>query len=96
MFYTKEQVDRLTLKESQKALKLLEKTYSLDKSINECWQEVWPVLDEIVDTLLYLEDRINYIITCDRLDEARPTKEKRAQAKLEESNEDTNFVTNYG
>jgi hypothetical protein len=93
MFYTKEQVDLLTLEQARKALKALTKEYNLEKPITECWQAVWPVLDEIINTILYLEDHIYYVETCDRLDAARPTKEKRLAAEQEEEEE---FKTNYG
>jgi hypothetical protein len=67
---TKEQADTLDQAEAEKALKLLSKTYSLDLPINECWQEVWPDLDEIVNTLLYLEDRIDYLKMIDNVTRA--------------------------
>jgi division protein CdvB (Snf7/Vps24/ESCRT-III family) len=92
MFYTKEQVDQFTLEQAREALNVLTQEYNLEKPITECWQAVWPVLDEIINTLLYLEDRIYYVETCDRLDAARPTKEKRALAAEQEEE----FKTNYG
>jgi hypothetical protein len=58
MFLTKDQVDALSYQECQKHLRLLTTQYNLEQPLTECWTEVWPVLDEICDTLLYLEDRI--------------------------------------
>jgi hypothetical protein len=39
----------------------LARKYNLNKPLTECWTEVWPILDEITNTLLYLEDRIKYL-----------------------------------
>ena len=57
-FLTKIEVDALTYRECQQQLELLTTQYNLDQPLTECWPAVWPVLDEICDTLLYLEDRI--------------------------------------
>ena len=70
IFLTKESADTLSLEQANKHLMLLTKTYSLDLPINECWQEVWPDLDEIVNTLLYLEDRIDYLKMIDNVTRA--------------------------
>jgi hypothetical protein len=83
MFYTKQQVSEMTIPTAKKALALINKKYNLEKPLIECFQEVWPVLDELTNTILYLEDHINHSELVDRLNDARPTKEKRAQAKLE-------------
>lgn len=58
MFLTRDQVDALSYQECQKHLRLLTTQYNLEQPLSECWQAVWPVLDQICDTLLYLEDRI--------------------------------------
>ena len=58
MFLTLEQVEAMTYKECQKHMKLISKTYNLEQPLTECWEQVWPVLDELTDTILYLEDRI--------------------------------------
>jgi hypothetical protein len=58
MFLTLEQVEAMTYKECQKHMKLIAKTYNLEQPLTECWEQVWPVLDELTDTILYLEDRI--------------------------------------
>jgi hypothetical protein len=60
-FLTREQVELLDHSECQKHLKALTKKYDLNKSLTDCWQEVWPDLDQIVDTLLYLEDHIKHL-----------------------------------
>jgi hypothetical protein len=57
-FLTKDQVDALSYQECQQHLKALTTRYNLEQPLTECWQDVWPVLDEICSTLLYLEDRI--------------------------------------
>lgn len=57
-FLTKIEVDALSYRECQTQLKLLTQTYNLDQPLAECWVEVWPILDEICNMLLYLEDRI--------------------------------------
>ena len=93
MFYTKEQVDQFTLEEANKALKLLTKTHDMEKPISQLTPEEHQTVDLVCDTYNYLQDRIYYIETCDRLDAARPTKEKRALAAEQEEEE---FKTNYG
>lgn len=51
------EVDELDYKQCQSELKLLIKTYKLDKSLNT-YPQVWPILDDIVNMLCLLEDRI--------------------------------------
>ena len=58
MFLTKDQIELLNYRECQQQLELLTTKYNLDQPLTECWTEVWPVLDELTDMLLYLEDRI--------------------------------------
>lgn len=62
MNLTKEQVEQMELPEVEKNLKLLAKTYKLDKSLQE-WMtpELWDQLDNIINTLLYLEDRQQWL-----------------------------------
>ena len=62
MFLTQEQVDLLTADECEAHFKKLSKKYNLNKPLTECWEEVWPVLDEITNTILYLEDRQTYLV----------------------------------
>lgn len=58
MNLTKEQVEAMEIKEVNKSLKQLAKTYQLDKPIKE-WMtpELFDQMDNIVNTLAYLEDR---------------------------------------
>ena len=58
MFLTKSEVDLLTYSECQRHLRLLTTQYDIDRPLAEQFKEVWPVLDQICDTLLFLEDRI--------------------------------------
>jgi hypothetical protein len=73
MFLTLEQTDTLTLEQCEQALKILTKTYRLDRPLQEYMTpELWDNLDSIVDTLLYLEDRIRYIRMRDQLNANNP------------------------
>jgi predicted outer membrane protein len=58
----KEQVDLMDIKEVDKQLRLLAKTYKLDEPIKE-WvtPELSDKLDDIINTLAYLEDRKQWI-----------------------------------
>jgi hypothetical protein len=58
MFLTKEQVELLTLEQCTSALDNLIKTYPLDQDVRS---EIWPLVDDIANTLLYLEDRVRYL-----------------------------------
>lgn len=62
MILTKEQVEVMELAEVEKNLKLLAKTYKLDKPIKE-WAtpELFNQLDDIINTLAYLEDRKQWL-----------------------------------
>ena len=62
MFLTLEQVDELNAEQCEAHIKKLSKKYNLNKPLSECWEEVWPVLDEITNTILYLEDRQTYLV----------------------------------
>lgn len=55
---TKTQVEELTYKQCQQHLGALATEYNLDLPLTECWERVWPILDELTDMILYLEDRI--------------------------------------
>jgi hypothetical protein len=86
-FLTKEQVDTLTQAQAEKALKLLTKTYKLDAPLQTYMTpELWECLDDIVNTLIFLEDRIAYVKMVDHLNSIRHKNEE-----IEEE-----FVTNYG
>ena len=67
MFLTLEQVDEFTADQCETHLKKLARKYNLNKPIMECWTEVWPIVDEITNTLLYLEDRIKYLDQLDNI-----------------------------
>jgi len=58
MFLTKEQVELLTLEQCTSAIKTLDRTYPFDQDIRS---EIWPLVDDIANTLLYLEDRVRYL-----------------------------------
>lgn len=57
-FLTKSEVDLLNYKECQQQLKMLTTEYDLNLPLTECFERVWPVLDELTNMILYLEDRI--------------------------------------
>ena len=57
MTLTQEQVEAMTAEECQKHLKLLAKTYQLENPITA---EIWPLVDSIANTLIWLEERIRY------------------------------------
>jgi hypothetical protein len=58
LFLSKESVETLTYEECQSALTALAKEYDFDQHVSPSLTGIWPVLDEVIDTLLYLEDRI--------------------------------------
>jgi len=87
MFYTREQVAELKLSEATEALKALTLEYNLDKPLTKCWVEIWPVLDELTNTLLYLEDHLH------RLGDPRYAIQNEA---LLDDESDDEFKTNYG
>ncbi len=62
MNLTKEAVEQMEAAEVNKNLKQLAKTYQLDKPISE-WvtPELWDNLDNIINTLAYLEDRKQWL-----------------------------------
>jgi hypothetical protein len=61
MFLTREETALLTREQCEKHYKKIAKTYNLDMPLHKCWEQVWPDLDQIVDTLLYLEDHIKHL-----------------------------------
>ena len=62
MILSKEQVEVMEVEEVDKKLRLLAKTYKLDKPLHE-WMtpELWDQLDNIINTLCYLEDRKKWL-----------------------------------
>ena len=77
----KEKIDLLTQEQAEKQLKKLTKTYDLDAPLTECFQQVWGQLDEIVNMLIWLEDRIAYVKMRDHLNSINP----KMQSDTEES-----------
>ena len=67
MFLTLEQANAMSKEECQAHIKKLARKYKLEKNIMEVWTEVWPILDDIADTLLYCEDRISALELAERL-----------------------------
>ena len=55
---TQEEIGLLDYKSCQAALRALHKKYNLDKPLEEFAEDQWPLLNDIANTLLYLEDRI--------------------------------------
>ena len=62
MILSKAQVEQMEMPEVNKNLRLLAKTYQLDKPIQE-WMtpELFEQMDNIVNTLAYLEDRKHWL-----------------------------------
>ena len=58
MFLTRDQVEELNYQQCVNHLRALTTKYDIDRALAEQFKEVWPVLDQICDTLLFLEDRI--------------------------------------
>ena len=58
LFFSREQVEELTYEECQSALAALDKKYKFNRPINPTMTDIWPLVDDIVNSLLYLEDRI--------------------------------------
>ena len=67
MFLTLEQASEMSLEDCELHLKKLAKQYNLNKPLTEVWTEVWADLDDIVNTLLYCEDRISALELAERL-----------------------------
>jgi hypothetical protein len=55
---TQEQVQMLDYKGCKAALKALNKRYNFERPLEEFTEDIWPLLDDIAHTLMYLEDRI--------------------------------------
>ena len=75
MILTKEQVAELTEEECEKHLKKLAKAYPLEKPITA---ELWPQVDDIANTLLWLEDRIKSLDISEKLSKANDARWGRA------------------
>ena len=73
----KPQVDLLTLEQAETALRELGQVYNLDKPFKQYMTpELWASMDDIVNTLLYLEDRIKYVQMVDHLNSNNPKMKK--------------------
>lgn len=72
---TKEQIELLDAQQAAKHLKLIEKSYKLDKPIQDYLTvELWDQLDDIVNNLLWVEDHLDKIKQIAHLDSIRYTK----------------------
>jgi hypothetical protein len=65
MILTKEHVDLLSAEQCQKHLKLLDKSFPMDKTLGLLSPEQFAQVDDIANTLLWLEERIRYIQASD-------------------------------
>ena len=65
MILHKEQVDEMTSEQCSKHLKLLDKSFPMDKYLGLLTPEQFAQVDGVANTLLYLEDRIRYIQASD-------------------------------
>ena len=58
LILTQEEIGLLDYKACKAALKALHREYNLDLPLEEFTEDIWPLLDDIAHTLLWLEDRI--------------------------------------
>lgn len=76
MLLTKEQIELLDEAGAAKHLKLIEKTWKLDKPIQDyLTPELWDQLDDIANNLLWTEDHLDKIKQIAHLNSIRPTKD---------------------
>jgi hypothetical protein len=78
MILNKEQVDLMTAEQCQKHLKLLDKSFPMDKTLGLLTPELFAQVDDIANTLLYLEDRIRYCQASDNAIQANKVRYGRA------------------
>lgn len=57
-FLTRAEVDELNYRQCCQHLKLLQTQYDFEQPLMENFQELWPIIEPLTDTVLYLEDRI--------------------------------------
>jgi len=57
-FLTKEEIYALDYKSAKEHLKLIEKTYKVEKPLKGVRDEFWQDLDDIVNNILWIEDHI--------------------------------------
>jgi hypothetical protein len=65
MILDKLQVELMTAEQCQKHLKLLDKSFPMDKYLGLLSPEQFEQVDGVANTMLYLEDRIRYIQASD-------------------------------
>jgi hypothetical protein len=58
-FLTAQEVDELNYRECCQHLKLLRTRYDFEQPLLENFRELWPIIEPLTDTILYLEDRIS-------------------------------------
>ena len=59
LFLSKGEVDNLTYAECCEHLRTLKNTWDFERNLQEFFADVWPILDELTNTVLFLEDRIS-------------------------------------
>jgi hypothetical protein len=86
-FLTRREVEAMSLKKAQTALKDLKQIYDTEKPLSEAdfFQRVWPRLDDIANTMLYLEDHIQSLTTSEAISQA--VRAQRARAAEEQQEE---------
>jgi len=58
---TREQVEQLTIDQVKKAIKAIEKTKLLDKPLTLLSLEEYQMIEDLSNTILYLEDRLQWL-----------------------------------
>ena len=61
MILTREQVEQLTIDQVNKAIKAIEKTKLLDKPLTKLSLEEYQMIEDLSNTILYLEDRLQWL-----------------------------------
>jgi hypothetical protein len=82
LLLTLEQVQELTEEQAEKHLKRLEKHYHVDTPFGKLdnFLELWLQIDEITNTMLYLEDHISRQQMLERVSNAGSQRWSKAQA----------------
>ena len=71
MTLTQEEISQLTQEQAQTKLDALEASGILDKPLNKLSKQHWDQMDDIANTLLWLEDHIASIKLSDQMRAAR-------------------------
>ena len=66
----KEQIETLSKEQCEKELKRFERTYPLNKELKKLTPELFDQVDQIANTLCYLQDRIAYLHQMQNLEKA--------------------------